>query len=422
MNIDGLNKAREILKTYNQEHLLQFYDELTETEQKNLINQILSIDFDEILYLYKKSKFDVTDSTEEVEPLPYFDKSKFSDEELEFYSAIGKKAILENSIAVITLAGGQGSRLGIKGPKGAFKLDTRPKISLFEVLCNYLKSTCLTYNVTIPWYIMTSTDNNSDTIKFFEKNDYFGYGKENITFFVQENLPMIDTHAKLILEETYKIKVGSNGNGNLFAALDKYNLLEKMKNQGIEWVFIGGVDNVLLNPLDTLFIGLTINSGNPISSKTLFKQDPASKDWIFALKNGKPAIVDCENFTSELSKIKDEKGNYLYRETNMLAHLFRIDTLDYMKDINMPYHRAFRKSPFVNYEGMKEVPEKPNIYKFEKFVFDAFSHFDNITLLRVDAEDEFSPIKDFTGIYNPEIAKKKYEEKILHIESIDYDD
>lgn len=422
MNTDGLNKAKEILKTYNQEHLLQFYDELTETEQENLVNQILSINFDEILYLYKKSKFDVTDSTEEVEPLPYYDKSKFTDEELEFYSDIGKTAIHQNSIAVITLAGGQGSRLGINGPKGSFKLDTRPKISLFEVLCNYLKSARDLYGVTIPWYIMTSTDNNNDTIKFFRNNDFFGYGKENITFFIQENLPMIDTKGKLILEEIYKIKVGSNGNGNLFAALKKYDLLTKMRNQGIKWAFIGGVDNVLLNPLDTLFIGLTLHSGNIISSKTLIKEDPTSKDWIFALKNGKPAIVDCENFTSELSKIQDEQGNYLYRETNMLAHLFHIDALDYMKDIDIPYHRAFRKSPFVNYEGMKEVPEKPNIYKFEKFVFDAFSHFDNITLLRVDANDEFSPIKDFTGKYNPEIAKKKYEEMILHIESIDYDD
>ena len=128
-----------------------------------------------------------------------------------------------------------------------------------------------------------------------------------------------------------------------------------MASKNIKWIFIGGVDNVLLNPLDPLFIGLTIHSGNCISSKTLFKSNPDSLDWIFARKNSKPAIVDCENFVSELSKIQNKDGKYLYRETNMLAHLFSLDALNYMADINLPYHRAFRKSPFVNDEGKRNI-------------------------------------------------------------------
>lgn len=107
----------------------------------------------------------------------------------------------------------------------------------------------------------------------------------------------------------------------------------------------------------------------------------------------------------------------MYRETNMLAHLFSIDALKYMSNICIPYHRAFRKCPFINDEGMKQVPEKPNVYKFEQFVFDAFSHFENITLLRVDARKEFAPIKDFNGPHNPEVAKNLYEKNILHVKS-----
>lgn len=416
-----LKKAKEILKKYNQEHLLQFYDELTNSERKYLLEQILSINFDEILCLYEKSKLDVLDSTEEIEPLPYTNKSNLSKEAYSFYSDLGAQAIKNEEIAVITLAGGQGSRLGFKGPKGTFELDTKPKVSLFEVVCNYLKDASDKFDVQIPWYIMTSSENHEATVKFFEEKNFFGYPCEQITFFVQENLPIIDTNGKLVLEELHKIKVASNGNGNLFASLQKYHLLDDMLRRNIKWAFVGGVDNVLLNPLDTLFIGLTIHSDNPISSKTLFKADPSNMDWIFAIKNGKPAIVDCENFASELSKIKDCNRNYLYRETNMLAHLFSIDALCYMKDISIPYHRAFRKSPFVNYEGMKQVPESPNIYKFEQFVFDAFSHFDGITLLRVNPMEEFAPIKDFNGPYNPEVAKKLYEKNVLHIDSIDED-
>ena len=68
----------------------------------------------------------------------------------------------------------------------------------------------------------------------------------------------------------------------------------------------------------------------------------------------------------------------------------------------------------VNFEGMKEVPESPNIYKFEQFVFDAFSFFDNIALLQVDANREFAPIKDFNSKFNPEIAAQKYEKFVLN--------
>lgn len=422
MDIESeLKQVKEILNKYHQEHLLHFYDELTETEKYSLLKQILSIPFDDIFHLYEKSKFDVFDSTEEIEPLPYICKDSLSSNELSLYSAIGQKAIQDEKIGVITLAGGQGSRLGFKGPKGTFELDTKPKISLFEVLCNYLKSASTAYQVTIPWYIMTSTENYQATVQFFEQKNFFGYPSDAITFFVQENLPIIDIDGKLVLEEIYKIKLASNGNGNLFSSLQKNHILEDMKKRNLQWLFVGGVDNVLLNPLDPVFIGLTINSGNLISSKTLFKQNPSDINWVFAKKNGKPSIVDCENFASELSCIQDNSGNYLYRETNMLAHIFHIDALYDMKDCNIPYHRAFRKSPFVNDEGMKQVPEEPNIYKFEQFVFDAFSHFDNITLLRVNPEEEFAPIKNFNGPYNPEIAKKRYEHCILHIDTIDED-
>lgn len=422
MDIEAeLKQVKGILNKYHQEHLLHFYDELTETEKYSLLQQILSIPFDDIFYLYEKSKFDVFDSTEEIEPLPYICKDSLSSNELSLYSAIGQKAIQNGKIGVITLAGGQGSRLGFKGPKGTFELDTKPKISLFEVLCNYLKSASTAYKITIPWYIMTSTENYQATVQFFEQKNFFDYPSDAITFFVQENLPIIDIDGKLVLEEIYKIKLASNGNGNLFSSLQKNHILEDMKKRNLQWLFVGGVDNVLLNPLDPVFIGLTIHSGNLISSKTLFKKNPSDVSWVFAKKNGKPSIVDCENFSNELSRIQDNFGNYLYRETNMLAHIFHIDALYDMKDLNIPYHRAFRKSPFVNDEGMKQVPEKPNIYKFEQFVFDAFSNFDNITLLRVNPEDEFAPIKNFNGPYNPEIAKNRYEHCILHIDTIDED-
>ncbi len=418
---DKLKVVKDILQKYHQEHLIQFYDELSLDEREFLIQQILSTDFEEISNLYEMSKFNVLDTTEEVEPLSYFVKNDLSEEQIQYFSNIGEEVISSGKVAVITLAGGQGSRLGFRGPKGTFELDTKPKISLFEVLCNYLKSACQKYHTEIMWYIMTSTENHEATIRFFEQKNFFGYPRENIFFFSQGNLPLVDTDGKLVLEETYKIKTASNGNGDLFYALKVSGLINNMEQKKIEWLFVGGIDNVLLDPLDSVFIGMTLSSGNIIASKTLFKEDPSNLSWVFARREGVPAIADCENFVNEISQIKDANGNYLYREMNMLAHLFHINALKIIQDQTLPYHRAFRRSPFVNYEGMKQVPDKPNIYKFEKFVFDAFSFFDDILLLRVDAETESAPIKDFNGPCNPEVAKKKYEKYVLHKE-IDLED
>ena len=411
---DKLNIVKEILEKYSQKHLIQFYKELTDLQKDDLLNQILKINFEEILSLYETSKQEVFNSTEEIEPLPYTDKSLLSHNKLDQLYEIGINAIKSGKVGVITLAGGQGSRLGFRGPKGTFYLETSPRKSLFEILCDYIKFNSSRYNINIPWYIMTSTDNYFDTISFFEQNNYFNYDRNNIKFFIQDNLPIIDVNGKLVLSEIYKVHFASNGNGNLFSALDKANLLDDMSNKKLQWLFVGGVDNVLLNPLDPVFIGYTINSKCEIGSKTLFKEVPESKAWIFALKNNKPSIVDCENFTEELSQIVDNNGNYIYRETNMLAHLFSLVSLKKMAKIKLPYHRAFRKNSFVNDEGMKEIPISPNVYKFEQFVFDAFHYFDRLALLRVSKDEEFAPIKDFNGPYNPEIAAKKYQEIILN--------
>ena len=414
---DKLTIVRELLEKYNQQHLLKFYSILTDSQKNDLLNQILKINFEEILHLYEKSKMDVLESTEEIEPLDYCIKSDLPLSKLKLFENVGIKAIKSGKVGVITLAGGQGSRLGLSAPKGTLCLETNPPKSLFEILCDYLKKYAFKYKVKITWYIMTSTNNYFDTINFFEQNNFFGYDRNNIIFFTQDNMPIIDLNGKLVLSEIFKVNIASNGNGNMFSALKKANLISNMEQKKLQWLFIGGIDNVLLDPLDPIFIGYTINSKCEVGSKTLFKKDPKNLAWVFARKKHKPSIVDCENFTEELCKITNSEGKFLYRETNMLAHLFSLKAIKKISSVNLPYHRAFRKNAFVNDEGMKQVPDSSNIYKFEQFVFDAFEYFDNIALLRVDEEKEFAPIKDFNGPYNPEIAAHKYEKIVLKQDS-----
>ena len=404
-----LTEAKLILKKYNQEHLLNFYDELSEEQKEILINQILTIDFEEIITLYHNSKKDDI-INEEISPLPHIEKNNLSKEQIEYYTKIGENLIKNNQVAVVTMAGGQGTRLGYKGPKGTYMLELNPvKKSLFQIMAEDIIKTNIKYNITIPWYIMTSDENDESTQDFFEINNFFGYPKDSIKFFRQYKLPLIDIDGNLILQEPYLIKEASNGNGNVFSSMDNFNIIQDLKSKNIQWISFGGIDNILLKNIDPLFIGLTAENNYKIASKSIFKKQPLEKTAVYCKKNGKPAILDYDKINLELSESKFEDSNlYKYREANMLSHLMNIEAVEKMKNIRLPYHRAFKKNAFVNFEGVKQVPDKPNTFKFENFIFDAFYYFDNMLLLRVNENEEFAPIKDFTSIYNPDTAIEKY--------------
>lgn len=411
MNIkdDKLDKSKRILKLYHQEHLLDFYDEISEEQKEILLNQILSIDFEQIFSLYDNSMTNNFALTQKLTPLEYVKKEDLSDKEILFYTTIGNKILNKNQFAVVTMAGGQGSRLGYKGPKGTYMLDLKPyRKSLFQIMCEDLKRANEQYHVVIPWFIMTSDENDSATKTFFMDNDFFGYPQNSIFFFTQGKLPVISVNRQLLLQEPYFIREGANGNGNVFVSMKNHGILEHMEKLGIQWISFGGIDNVLLKNVDTLLLGLVIDANEKIASKSIFKKLPLEKTAVYCRKDGKPSILDYDDISLEISESKDYKGNYLYRDANMLSHLMHIDAIKKVSTIQLPYHRAYKKNAFVNEEGVKQVPDRPNSFKFENFIFDAFQYFDNMLLLRVNEEDEFAPIKDFTGIYNPDTAKEKY--------------
>ena len=231
------------LKKYGQEHLLDYYDKLDEKHKQELLKQIENIDFELVTHLYQNTKKEVKHGEDEITPIDYLDKYKLNDK-YKYYENIGKRAIKEGKLAAITMAGGQGTRLGHDGPKGTFDIGLDSHKSLFELLCDSLKEEGKKYGVTIPWFIMTSRENNKATIEFFEKHKYFGYQRDkNIFFFIQGELPMMDTEGKILIGEDGLIKQAADGHGGIYESLVKNGMTEKMRHMGIEWVFIGGVDN-----------------------------------------------------------------------------------------------------------------------------------------------------------------------------------
>lgn len=409
---DTLEEAKAILKKYKQEHLLNGYDSLDEKKKKDLLEQILNIDFELIKNLYDNTTKNTSENNDIIEPMEYLDKNKLYDD-YKYYENIGKHAIEERKLAAVTMAGGQGTRLGHNGPKGTYDIGLDSHKSLFELLSDGLKEAGKKYGVTIPWFIMTSRENNEETINFFEKHKFFGYQKDkNIFFFVQGELPMVDTEGKILIGEDGLIKQAADGHGGIYESLLKSGMTEKMRQMDIEWVFIGGVDNCLVKMVDPVLMGIAIDKGVTVACKSIVKANPHEKVGVFCKRNGKPGVIEYSEITDEMAEAVDENGELLYGESHILCNLFNIDAIERMGRTPLPYHSAFKKAKFIDKDGNLVVPDSPNSYKFEAFLFDAFGEVDDMAILRVNREEEFAPVKnsDDAGVDCPSTARKLYED------------
>ncbi len=283
----------------------------------------------------------------------------------------------------------------------------KPK-SIFEIFSEKVKKTYKNYGVWVNWYIMTSDENNEDTINFFEKNNYFNCPKEKIFFFKQGKLAMVNIDGKVIMEKKYKIKEAADGNGGIFEALYKNGLIKKMNEEGIRWLGIGNVDNILLNLIDPVWIGMVISKNMLLSTKTVTKANPEEKVGVVCKIGGKPGVVEYTEISDELANLRDENGQLVYGQSYYGCALYNIKLLEKIGVQKLPYHTALKKCDYIDNEGNLIIPDKPNAYKFESFIFDSFKYANDILVLSVERQEEFAPIKNAQGTDSPETAINLY--------------
>ena len=408
--MDKMQDVIELLTQYNQLHIIKWLNNLDESKKKELIDQINNIDLHQISELYDNAKKEIELKENKIEPIKYLDKQKMDEKTKLKLSELGEKIIRNGEYAVVTMAGGQGTRLEHPGPKGTFKLDVYGKGKyLFEILAENLKEANKKYDVVIPWYIMTSKENNTETVEFLEKNNYFGYEKESVIIFEQGELPLIDLEGKLLIGKDGKIKEASDGNGGVFSSLRTTGALADIKERGIKWVFIGGVDNALLKMADTILLGMAIDKNVQIASKSVVKANPHEKVGVFCKMNGHPKVIEYSELPEKMAEELDNNGELKYGESHIMCNLFTIDAIEKISKEPLIYHSAIKKNTYLDENKNEVIPKEPNSYKFEAFIFDAFEFFDDIAILRGKREDDFAPVKNKEGVDSPRTAKELYE-------------
>lgn len=397
----ALEAAKQKCKEYGQEHVLKYYEELSAQEKETLLAQIEETDMS---ILEKCKNIEELAKKGVITPLASMELDEIEANK-ESFTATGIQAIQEGKIAAVLLAGGMGTRLGSDDPKGMYNIGETKDLYIFECLVNNLMDVVKQTGTWIHFFIMTSDKNNDATIKFLTEHDFFGYKAEYVHFFKQEMAAATDYNGKIYLEEKGKLSTSPNGNGGWFVSMKNAGLLDVVKSEGIEWLNIFAVDNVLQRIAEPCFVGATLQKNCAVGAKVVRKNAPDEKVGVVCLEDGRPSIVEYYELTEELMTAKDEKGDPAYNFGVILNYLFNVKALEGLLDGNLPLHIVEKKIPYLNEAGELVKPESPNGYKYENLVLDMIHQLDSCLPYEVVREKEFAPIKNKTGIDSVESAK-----------------
>ena len=379
------------------EELIPQYKLLEESFQNKVKKQFDALDLNLIKHVYQDvyltgNEVDLT----KIEEVPYVLKEDLN---LDVVTEKAKKAINDGEVAVVLLAGGQGTRLEHTGPKGTFSFEG---VSLFELqarqLLQYKK---VDGSLPVHWYIMTSDINHEETVSFFKEHTYFEVPEENIHFFKQEHFPPLSKDGELLLTPDKDIMLTPNGNGGIFASLKNSGMLEDMEARGVTTVFMNNVDNVVVKVLDQALVGLHLEDGNDVTSKSITPKEGESV--------GRLAVIDGFKGVVEYTELP-EGSEYQFTNGNIGIHVYSMNFLHEAADGAMPYHLALKK---LEHLGPSLEVTKEEVLKFEKFYFDAFKYAGKHNTLQVDRKGEFSPLKNKVGNDSIETAFKDLEEEGL---------
>lgn len=413
-----IQHLKDSFQKADQGQVFAFWDELDYSQKQTLLQSISQIDpvrANEIFKATMKPNEEQIESSGCLQPLPERVTASLlesSQEEIDAWRTRGKNLIAQNKVAVVLLAGGQGTRLGSKDPKGCFNVGLASSKSLFQLQAErihkiqQLAATEFTggkdSGVVVPWYIMTSGATHETTLQFFEDHSYFGLSRENVFLFKQGTLPCFSKDGKIFMEDKEVVSTAPDGNGGVYRALVASSVLSDMQKRGIQHVHMYCVDNCLGRVADPVFIGFSAEKGVDIATKVVRKRAPNESVGLVVLRNGKPAVAEYSEIDPVLCQEKDNEGRLRFRAANIVNHYYSVRFLESVAEWHhtLPYHVAKKKIPHINPVNGKNVePQEPNGVKLEQFVFDVFPRtaLENFACLEVERQEEFSPLKNGRG-------------------------
>ncbi len=403
-------QASTLLKKNGQEQILRFWKKLSAAERKALLAQIESIDFKEVKRCQGVLAGEGAGIVKKGKPTaPKVAELKGA--ALKKAVAAGERELAAGHVGVLLVAGGQGSRLGFEGPKGAYSIGPVTGASLFYFHARKVLAASVKYATNIPFYVMTSEANYDATVQHFEENEYFGLNEDDVFFFRQGMWPGMTADGKIILDAPGRIFMSPDGHGGMISALKANGCFADMKKRGVKTLFYFQVDNPLVEVADPAFVGLHTLEKSEYSLKLCAKRDPNEGLGMVVRRDGHFDMIEYTEMTDEMNNRRTKTGDLYFKYGSPAIHVFDRAFLEREAAKPMPLHLAHKKIATVDDKGNVVKATEPNGYKFEKFIFDALADAKGVTCFAFDRADEFSPVKNAEGSDSPASCKADLQAK-----------
>lgn len=391
---------RERLNMYGQEHLLDHWPFLTSEQQAVLLKQIESLDFALIQALSAnrphESKWGARGA--EIEPPPTANILSAAPNESDAKIAqVGAQALRDGQVAVVLVAGGQGTRLGLDQPKGLLPIGPVSKRTLFKVLIDKVRARARTHGAPIPVFVMTSPATHQPTIEYFAAHENMGLPADQLEVFCQGTMPAVDlATGQILLAEKNQIFLSPDGHGGMLRALVECGGLERLKRRGIQYLFYGQVDNPLTQLCDPLTLGYHLSHRSEMTTQVIRKREPLQRVGNVVLLDGRLHVIEYSDLPESLARQTGPNGQLRLWAGNIAVHVFDLAFLERMKDqaTSLPFHVAAKKVPYIDRSGQRHAPPRPNAMKFERFIFDLLPSAERAIVVEIDPAEGFAAVKN----------------------------
>lgn len=404
------------LEKHGQHQLLRFLDQLNPDAQARLLDEINAIDFDQLdtliqtLVLQTEPPLPRSDA---IRPVAVSRLPRTEGERVARRHSVerGEAMLSSGEVAVVIVAGGQGTRLGFDGPKGTFPIGPVSGASLFQIHAEKVLALSRRHGQPIPLYVMTSPDNHQDTARFFEQNRNFGL--DHVRLFVQGQMPAVDRQTgQVLLSEPGRLALSPDGHGGTLLALGRPgpdgqpSCLDEMRQRGISTLFYFQVDNPMVQVADPAYLGLHRDANAEVSFKVVEKLRPDEKVGVVVEIDGRAQVIEYSDLPDELAERREPDGSLQLWAGSIAIHVFDRGFIERInRSASLPFHRALKKVRHVDALGKTVEPSEPNAVKFETFIFDSLPLAERYAVVETDRRLEFEPLKNATGPDSPDSVR-----------------
>jgi len=412
------------LEPYGQQHLLQFWEELSRAEQIRLAGQIEALDLEQIAALFRGEcdQPDWAELSRGAGPPPAI---RLADRRSGTGGSPGisrraahdrgEHALRTGNIAVLLTAGGQGSRLGFDLPKALFPIGPISGASLLQIHIEKVRALGNRYGNSVPLYLMTSPATHEETVRYLASSDNFGLAEEDLFVFCQGTMPAVDARSgKLLLAQKHELWLSPDGHGGTVAALRACGALEHIRKRGVGHLFYLQVDNPLAPICDCELLGFHLLAESQLTSIAVAKGQPHDKLGNFVTVDGALYVIEYSDFPDDVAQLRDDSGALRFWAGSIAVHVFDLSLLERAADATdgLPFHSARKKVPAINQARHSPPPgerargdragelyplEQTDALKFERFIFDLLPIAERPMVVEFPEEECFAPLKNAPG-------------------------